>query len=102
QCRGPRIGNAQPPGMRRRIPVAKAPVPPDETARLAVLRAAGLLDTPPAPELDRLTRLAARVFRVDIALVTLVDEQRQWFKSKVGLEVAETARAISFCAHCIM
>jgi GAF domain-containing protein len=79
-----------------------APIPSDELDRLRTLKSAGLLDTPPTPELDRLTRLAARVFRSDIALVTLIDEQRQWFKSKTGLELTETARNISFCAHCML
>jgi GAF domain-containing protein len=79
-----------------------ATLPADETERLRAIKAAGLLDTPATPEIDRLTRLAARVFRADIALVTLIDAQRQWFKSKVGLDLSETARNISFCAHCML
>jgi GAF domain-containing protein len=79
-----------------------APFPSDEPDRLKALKAAGLLDTPATPELDRLTGLAARVFSADIALITLIDEHRQWFKSKTGLDLSETARNISFCAHCML
>lgn len=77
-------------------------LPDNEHDRLAALLRLGVLDTPPAAELDRLTRLAQRVFRVKTALVTLVDARRQWFKSRAGLEVSETARDISFCGHAIL
>ena len=69
--------------------------------RLGALRASGLLDTPAEERFDRITRMAQRLFDVPIALVSLVDEDRQWFKSRQGLEIKETPRAFSFCAHAI-
>jgi phosphoribosyl 1,2-cyclic phosphodiesterase/DNA-binding response OmpR family regulator len=78
-----------------------APLPPDEPARLRALDALGLLDTPPEERFDRLTRLARRVFDVPMALVTLVDAERQWFKSRQGVELAETPREAAFCAYTI-
>lgn len=77
------------------------PIPADEAVRLAALRALRILDTPPDPKLDRLTRLVAKVLEAPTVLVTLVDENRQWFKSKVGLEGQETPRRLSFCAHAV-
>ncbi len=77
------------------------PILPDEEARLAALEAFNILDTPPDPSLDVITRLAADRFGTEIALVSLVDRERQWFKSRHGLEVCETARSISFCTHSI-
>ncbi|RFU46667.1 diguanylate cyclase [Paraburkholderia sp. DHOC27] len=77
-------------------------VPANESARLDTLRALSILDTPPEERFDRLTRLAKRIFGVPIALVSLVDENRQWFKSCVGLPVSETPRDVSFCAHAIL
>lgn len=76
--------------------------PPDENARLEVLRALNILDTPPEERFDRLTRLARRVFNVPISTVTMVDSNRQWFKSCGGVDVRETPREISFCAHAIL
>ncbi|MBC53233.1 MAG: diguanylate cyclase [Gammaproteobacteria bacterium] len=73
----------------------------DESRRLQVLHSLNILDTPPDERFDRITRLAARLFRVPIALFTLVDSNRQWFKSSLGLDVTETARDISFCTHAI-
>ena len=78
------------------------PLPRNEAARLEELRRLNILDTEPEERFDRLTRLAARLFDVPIALVSLVDEDRQWFKSCVGLDVDQTSRAISFCGHAIM
>jgi diguanylate cyclase (GGDEF)-like protein len=75
--------------------------PPDEGARLAALHSLGLLDTPPEERFDRYTRLARRLFGVNMVLVSLVDSDRQWFKSKDGLDAAQTPRAISFCGHAI-
>ncbi len=69
--------------------------------RLGALRASGLLDTPAEERFDRVTRMAQRLFNVPIALVSLVDEDRQWFKSRQGLDATETPRAFSFCAHAI-
>ena len=78
------------------------PIPADERHRLHTLRALNVLDTPPEERFDRLTRLARRLFGVPIALVSLVDENRQWFKSKAGLDADETSRDISFCGHAIL
>ena len=79
-----------------------APVAPDEAARLRALRELGVLDTAPEERFDRLTRLAQDMFQTPIALVTLVDEERQWFKSNRGLGVGETPRDVAFCAHAIL
>jgi diguanylate cyclase (GGDEF)-like protein len=73
----------------------------DEGARLEALRRLGLLDTPAEESYDRIVRIAARVLDVPIALVTLVDADRQWFKARIGLDVAETSRDIAFCAHVV-
>jgi len=78
-----------------------APPTPDESLRLLALRELDILDTPQEEIFDALTRMAARLLNVPIALVSLVDESRQWFKSQVGLDVTETARDIAFCAHAI-
>lgn len=72
-----------------------------EQVRLRLLRALNLLDTEPEPEFDRITRLLARALDVPIALVSLIDEHRQWFKSSYGLEIRETPREIAFCDHAI-
>jgi diguanylate cyclase (GGDEF)-like protein len=77
-------------------------LPENESARIAKLQSLNLLDTSPEERFDRLTRLAARLFNVPIALVSLVDINRQWFKSCVGLPVSETPRGISFCGHAIL
>jgi diguanylate cyclase (GGDEF)-like protein len=76
--------------------------PADEATRIDTLRALNILDTAPEERFDRLTRLARRLFGVPIALVSLVDEQRQWFKSSQGLQAPETPRDISFCGHAIL
>lgn len=80
----------------------QAPVPVDEQDRVAALHALQVLDTPPEERFDRLTRLLARLFQVPMAYVSLVDGERQWFKSACGMGVAETPRAVSFCAHAIL
>ncbi len=79
----------------------KAPIPADEAPRIDALSALDILDTPPEERFDRLTRLARGLFDVPIALVSLVDEHRQWFKSRQGLDAPETPREISFCGHAI-
>jgi sigma-B regulation protein RsbU (phosphoserine phosphatase) len=79
-----------------------APMPVDEVGRLAELHALGLLDTPPEERFDRVTRLLALVMRVPMAYISLVDADRQWFKSSCGLETTETPRAVSFCGHAIL
>ncbi|ADN77858.1 diguanylate cyclase with GAF sensor [Ferrimonas balearica DSM 9799] len=76
--------------------------PLDEAQRLASLRGLHLLDTPIEERFDRLTRLAQRLFDTPIAIISLVDEHRQWFKSRIGVDVTQTPRAISFCGHVIL
>lgn len=78
------------------------PIPANESARLRRLRDYKILDTPPEAAFDRVTRIAASVVGVPIALISLVDDQRQWFKSRVGLDAPETPRSLAFCAHAIM
>ena len=73
----------------------------DESIRLDTLIGLGILDTEPEERFDRITRLAAEIFGVPIALVSLVDADRQWFKSRVGLEATETAREHFICTHAI-
>jgi diguanylate cyclase (GGDEF)-like protein len=80
----------------------KPDITQDEQARLETLRSLSILDTPPEERFDRLTRMAKRLFGVPIALVSLVDENRQWFKSCFGLSVSETSRDVSFCGHAIL
>lgn len=79
-----------------------APTPFDEKSRIAALRLLDILDTQPEERFDRLTRMAKRLFGVPIASVTLVDTDRQWFKSQVGLTKTETSRDIAFCSHAIL
>ena len=79
-----------------------APLPENEPQRLAALRRYDLLDTPPEIAFDELTRLASQICGTSIALITLLDGDRQWFKSHVGLDVSETPRDISFCAYTIL
>ena len=79
-----------------------APIPANEDARLNALRELLLLDTPPEERYDRLARFAAEQLDMPIALLSLVDGQRQWFKSRVGVDITEGARDISFCGHAIM
>ena len=71
----------------------------DEHIRVETLRSLDILDTSPEERFDRITRMAKRLFDVPIALVSLIDENRQWFKSNMGLGVKETSRDISFCGH---
>ena len=77
-------------------------LPDNEQTRLKTLKSLDVLDTQPEERFDRLTRMCKRLFGVPIALVSLVDENRQWFKSCVGLSVSETPRDISFCGHAIL
>ena len=76
-------------------------IPANETERLSTLRALVLLDTPPEERFDRIVQFAAQEFDVPIALISLVDENRQWFKSRVGLDACETSREVSFCGHAL-
>lgn len=72
-----------------------------ERQRLKALAATQLMGTPPESEFDEIVERASRVFGVPIALFTLIDEERQWFKAKVGIDVRQTARSASFCAHAL-
>jgi hypothetical protein len=83
-----------------------APTPPNEEARLAELNGLNLLDTPPEADFDQVTERLIRLFRVPIALLTLIDKDRQWFKSQAGLpadlaEARSTPRDVSLCGHVI-
>ena len=79
-----------------------ADIPENEAKRLETLKSLDVLDTPAEERFDRITRMAERMFNVPIALVTLVDENRQWFKSCLGLTLNEAPREISFCGHAIL
>lgn len=80
----------------------EAPRTANEEERIAVLHSLGILDTPREERFDRITRIAVVLFDVPVALVSLVDVNRQWFKSCIGLDDRETDRSASFCAHAIL
>jgi phosphoribosyl 1,2-cyclic phosphodiesterase len=88
--------------LRRACRWQNAPLADDEPTRLRSLRDLDVLDTGPEPRFDRYTELASTAFDVPIALVSLIDEDRQWFKSHHGLDVTETPRDMAFCAHAIL
>jgi ribonuclease BN (tRNA processing enzyme)/DNA-binding response OmpR family regulator len=88
--------------LRRACLWQNAPLPDDEERRLRSLHELGVLDTGPELRFDRLTREASSALDVPVALVSLVDQDRQWFKSKVGLDLDETPREIALCAHAIL
>src|SRR3954452_3370494 len=77
-------------------------IPADEPQRLAALHDLAILDTPAEERFDRITALAARIFDVPVAMVSLADDDREWLKSSVGLSVNEVPRATGFCAHTIL
>lgn len=77
-------------------------IPPNEKERLAALDRLNLLHTEYERRFDRITKMASRVFKVPIALITLVSKDEQWFKSCVGLDVKSTSREVSFCGHAIL
>ena len=87
--------------LRSKCRWARAPIPEDEEQRLQALRQLTILDSPAEERFDRFTRLAAALADVPIVTVTLIDTNRQWFKSCVGLENRETSRELSFCAHVV-
>jgi FOG: GAF domain len=78
------------------------PVPANDIERLRTLRSYKILDTKPEERFDDLTQLAALICGVPISLISLIDSDRQWFKSRFGLDMAETPRAQAFCTHAIM
>lgn len=78
-----------------------APRPANEAARLRMLRSLGILDTPAEEVFDRVTRVVSQLLHVPIALVSLTDENRQWFKSRVGMETCETPRDMAFCSYAL-
>lgn len=88
--------------LRTRARWQAAPMPSDEAQRLEALYRLAILDSPPEERFDRITRLASRLFGVPIALISLVDRDRQWFKSRVGALGPQTSREASFCAHAIL
>jgi GAF domain-containing protein len=79
-----------------------APIPLDEADRIADLYALKILDTPREPGFDRITELAADIFEVPMVFVTLVDSNRQWFKSTYGISLDSTPRDVSFCSHAML
>lgn len=77
-------------------------IPDNEIARLQALRQLEVLDTPPEPRFNRITGIAQHMFEMPIVLISLIDSDRQWFKSRQGLDACETPRSISFCGHAIL
>lgn len=80
----------------------KAPIPKNELERIASVYALNLLDTPPEERFDQLTRCATKIFHVPISTLTLIDANREWFKSCQGVSKTEGDRAISFCGHALV
>jgi GAF domain-containing protein len=88
--------------LRRTSRWRAAPLPADEPTRLAALHALGVLDTAPEERFDRYTEEISTLLDVPVALVTFVDRDRQWFKSRRGIDTVETPREMSLCAHAIL
>jgi GAF domain-containing protein len=85
-----------------KLDALKVPIPIQEHERLAIIRQCNLLDTPNDETFDRYVSLAHRYFKVPIVLISLIDVDRQWFKSRIGLAAAETSRDVAFCAYTIL
>ncbi|MEA5442015.1 GAF domain-containing protein [Cyanobium gracile] len=83
-------------------PYPDYPLPEDEEARLRALERILLLETPSDPHLDRIVRLASTTLGMPIGLISLVDQNRQWFLSRTGIDACETPREMAFCAHAII
>src|SRR5690554_5283303 len=77
------------------------PVPKNEIERLHLLHELDILDSEPEPVFDKITQFAQQLFQVEAAIITLVDSERQWFKSKIGFNENETPREVSMCAHAV-
>ncbi len=88
--------------MRSMLRWRKAALPPDEEERLAAVHRLGLLDTDAEERFDRHARIAAAAFGAPIALVTLIDRERQWYKAHYGFDFSETSREMGFCSHAIL
>lgn len=82
--------------------MAAARIPANERERLEALRSYEILDTPDEQTYDDLALIASAICQTPIALISLVDQKRQWLKARVGLQVAETSREVAFCAHAIL
>lgn len=80
----------------------EAKIPDNEKERLEKLHQLNILDTLPEQEFDFITRIACRILGVKISAISLIDRDRQWFKSINGLEITETSRKVAFCAHAIL
>lgn len=88
--------------MRSMLRWRKAPLPGDEERRLAAVYRLGLLDTAAEERFDRHARIAAAAFDAPIALITLIDRERQWYKAHYGFDFSETSRDVGFCSHAIL
>lgn len=80
----------------------KAPIPDNEAGRLEAVRRLSILDTKPEPRFDVLTREAAAKFKAPIAMVSIIDSNREWYKSCIGVDQKEGGRDVSFCGHTIL
>jgi len=83
-------------------PASLCPLPANEPERLQATRSYEILDTPPDLQFDAITRVAGTLFKVPVALIALMDQDRLWFKSRLGLDIPQLDRSIAFCAHAIM